>query len=142
MQDDVLLLTNACLQARVPDICTPGGGPHRLFAPGERGASGASGGEDSTALAHGLCGALNERHGSGKWLDLALLSIDEGISGLGIRAFNQEPNPSEEQRPAFAAQLNLAVTPVRNGFQNTRHQRGSRGGRPRTPTPSWPLQTN
>ena len=113
---------------------------HRLFAPGERVASGASGGEDSTALAHGLCGALNERHGCG--LDLALLSIDEPPM-WGVRAFQPgAEQPSEEQRPAFAAQLNLAVTPVRNGFQNTRHQRGSRGGRPRTPTPSWPLQTN
>ena len=51
---------------------------HRLFAPGERVAIGASGGKDSTVLAHVLC-ALNERHGYG--LDLVLLSIDEGISG-------------------------------------------------------------
>lgn len=49
-----------------------------LFRPGERIAIGASGGKDSTVLASVLK-TLNERH---DWeLDLALLSIDEGIQG-------------------------------------------------------------
>ncbi|PRW32553.1 cytoplasmic tRNA 2-thiolation 1 [Chlorella sorokiniana] len=50
----------------------------RLFKPGERVAVAASGGKDSTVLAHMLT-TLNARHGYG--LDLFLLSIDEGISG-------------------------------------------------------------
>ena len=37
-------------------------------------------------------------------------------------AFNQEPNPSEEQRQAFAAQLNLTEKQVRNWFQNKRQR--------------------
>ena len=37
-------------------------------------------------------------------------------------AFNQEPNPSEEQRQAFAAQLNLTKKQVRNWFQNKRQR--------------------
>ncbi|BDA42367.1 Cytoplasmic tRNA 2-thiolation protein 1 [Coccomyxa sp. Obi] len=51
---------------------------HNLFSPGERVAVAASGGKDSTVLAHILT-TLNNRHNYG--LDLFLLSIDEGISG-------------------------------------------------------------
>lgn len=50
----------------------------RLFKPGERVAIAASGGKDSTVLAHVLT-TLNQRHGYG--LDFLLLSIDEGITG-------------------------------------------------------------
>ncbi|GBF93400.1 hypothetical protein Rsub_06438 [Raphidocelis subcapitata] len=50
----------------------------RLFRAGERVAVAASGGKDSTVLAHMLT-LLNARHGYG--LDLLLLSIDEGIAG-------------------------------------------------------------
>ncbi|KAJ1910741.1 cytosolic thiouridylase subunit Ctu1 [Tieghemiomyces parasiticus] len=50
----------------------------RLFQPGDRVAIGASGGKDSTVLAHVLK-TLNERHRYG--LELFLLSIDEGITG-------------------------------------------------------------
>ncbi|KAM3829845.1 cytoplasmic tRNA 2-thiolation protein 1 [Vipera latastei] len=50
----------------------------RLFQPGETVAIGASGGKDSTVLAHVLR-LLNERHGYG--LRLLLLSVDEGIAG-------------------------------------------------------------
>ncbi|KAJ7304179.1 hypothetical protein JRQ81_011710 [Phrynocephalus forsythii] len=50
----------------------------RLFRPGETVAIGASGGKDSTVLAH-LLRLLNERHGYG--LRLLLLSVDEGIAG-------------------------------------------------------------
>jgi len=50
----------------------------QLFAPGDRVAIGASGGKDSTVLAH-IMKTLNERHNYG--LDLYLLSIDEGIAG-------------------------------------------------------------
>eukprot|EP00271_Cylindrocystis_brebissonii_P022665 TRINITY_DN8805_c1_g3_i1.p1 TRINITY_DN8805_c1_g3~~TRINITY_DN8805_c1_g3_i1.p1 ORF type:complete len:336 (-),score=51.74 TRINITY_DN8805_c1_g3_i1:298-1305(-) len=50
----------------------------RLFRRGERVAIAASGGKDSTVLAHILT-LLNERHDYG--LDLFLLSIDEGITG-------------------------------------------------------------
>jgi cytoplasmic tRNA 2-thiolation protein 1 len=49
-----------------------------LFKRGERVAIAASGGKDSTVLAHTLT-LLNQRHDYG--LDLFLLSIDEGISG-------------------------------------------------------------
>ncbi|KAL8286641.1 hypothetical protein RQP46_004169 [Phenoliferia psychrophenolica] len=49
-----------------------------LFRRGERVAIGASGGKDSTVLAH-IMTLLNERYDYG--LDLCLLSIDEGISG-------------------------------------------------------------
>lgn len=49
-----------------------------LFKHGERVALAASGGKDSTVLAH-IVTTLNARHGYG--LDLLLLSIDEGISG-------------------------------------------------------------
>ncbi|KAI9164222.1 cytosolic thiouridylase subunit Ctu1 [Blastocladiella emersonii ATCC 22665] len=49
-----------------------------LFRAGERVAIGASGGKDSTVLAHVLK-TLNDRHGYG--LDLVLLSVDEGITG-------------------------------------------------------------
>uniref|UniRef100_A0A6J0SCQ7 Cytoplasmic tRNA 2-thiolation protein 1 n=1 Tax=Pogona vitticeps TaxID=103695 RepID=A0A6J0SCQ7_9SAUR len=49
-----------------------------LFQPGETVAIGASGGKDSTVLAHVLR-LLNERHGYG--LHLLLLSVDEGIAG-------------------------------------------------------------
>ncbi|WIA40331.1 hypothetical protein OEZ86_013698 [Tetradesmus obliquus] len=49
-----------------------------LFKPGERVAVAASGGKDSTVLAH-MMTLLNERHNYG--LDLFLLSIDEGIAG-------------------------------------------------------------
>ncbi|TDL29188.1 hypothetical protein BD410DRAFT_779519 [Rickenella mellea] len=50
----------------------------KLFSRGDRVAIGASGGKDSTVLAH-VMKALNERYGYG--LDLYLLSIDEGITG-------------------------------------------------------------
>lgn len=49
-----------------------------LFQPGDYVAIAASGGKDSTVLAH-LMKLLNERHGYG--LRLVLLSIDEGITG-------------------------------------------------------------
>jgi cytoplasmic tRNA 2-thiolation protein 1 len=49
-----------------------------MFKAGERIAVAASGGKDSTVLAH-VMKELNERHGYG--LDLFLLSVDEGISG-------------------------------------------------------------
>ncbi|KAJ8330219.1 hypothetical protein BDV3_002578 [Batrachochytrium dendrobatidis] len=49
-----------------------------LFKPGDRVAIAASGGKDSTVLAHVLC-ILNKRYNYG--LDLCLLSIDEGITG-------------------------------------------------------------
>ncbi len=49
-----------------------------LFKPGDRVAIGASGGKDSTVLAH-VMKTLNERYSYG--LDLFLLSIDEGITG-------------------------------------------------------------
>ncbi|RSH88625.1 nucleotidyltransferase [Saitozyma podzolica] len=49
-----------------------------IFKRGERVAIGASGGKDSTVLAHVLC-LLNQRYDYG--LDLFLLSIDEGITG-------------------------------------------------------------
>eukprot|EP00753_Platysulcus_tardus_P013268 PLAT3649.1.p1 GENE.PLAT3649.1~~PLAT3649.1.p1 ORF type:complete len:117 (+),score=20.59 PLAT3649.1:53-403(+) len=51
---------------------------NRLFYPGQTVAIAASGGKDSTVLAHVLT-TLNERHSYG--LDLKLLSIDEGITG-------------------------------------------------------------
>ncbi|KIM29446.1 hypothetical protein M408DRAFT_15823 [Serendipita vermifera MAFF 305830] len=50
----------------------------KLFKPGDRVAIGASGGKDSTVLAH-VMKTLNERYNYG--LDLFLLSIDEGITG-------------------------------------------------------------
>lgn len=50
----------------------------KLFKRGERVAIGASGGKDSTVLAH-IMKTLNERHDYG--LELFLLSIDEGIIG-------------------------------------------------------------
>lgn len=50
----------------------------KLFNNGERVALGASGGKDSTVLAH-VMKVLNERYNYG--LDLVLLSIDEGITG-------------------------------------------------------------
>ncbi|KAK9819858.1 hypothetical protein WJX72_003380 [[Myrmecia] bisecta] len=51
---------------------------NNLFQAGQRVALGASGGKDSTVLAHVLT-LLNKRHHYG--LDLILLSIDEGITG-------------------------------------------------------------
>ncbi|KAI9226983.1 MAG: hypothetical protein DHS80DRAFT_17912 [Piptocephalis tieghemiana] len=51
---------------------------HHLFQPGERVAIAASGGKDSTVLAH-MMKTLNERYNYG--LELFLLSVDEGISG-------------------------------------------------------------
>ncbi|BFZ57111.1 cytosolic thiouridylase subunit Ctu1 [Savitreella phatthalungensis] len=51
---------------------------HRLFRRGERVGIGASGGKDSTVLAH-LMTTLNGRYDYG--LDLYLVSIDEGIKG-------------------------------------------------------------
>jgi cytoplasmic tRNA 2-thiolation protein 1 len=50
----------------------------RLFRRGEKVAIGASGGKDSTVLAH-VMKTLNDRYDYG--LDLFLLSIDEGITG-------------------------------------------------------------
>ncbi|WFD29483.1 cytosolic thiouridylase subunit Ctu1 [Malassezia sp. CBS 17886] len=50
----------------------------RLFVRGDRVAIGASGGKDSTVLAH-VMKTLNERYDYG--LELFLLSIDEGITG-------------------------------------------------------------
>lgn len=50
----------------------------RLFKRGDRVAIGASGGKDSTVLAH-VMKALNDRYDYG--LELCLLSIDEGITG-------------------------------------------------------------
>ena len=49
-----------------------------LFSPGDRVAVGASGGKDSTVLAHVLS-TLNTRHDYG--LELFLVSVDEGITG-------------------------------------------------------------
>ena len=49
-----------------------------LFKPGQKVAIAASGGKDSTVLAH-VMKTLNERKGYG--LDLFLLSVDEGITG-------------------------------------------------------------
>ena len=49
-----------------------------LFSRGDRVAIGASGGKDSTVLAH-VMKTLNERYDYG--LELFLLSIDEGITG-------------------------------------------------------------
>ena len=51
---------------------------NNLFKPGQRVALAASGGKDSTVLAH-IVTLLNVRYNYG--LDLLLLSIDEGISG-------------------------------------------------------------
>ncbi|EFC43548.1 hypothetical protein NAEGRDRAFT_36958 [Naegleria gruberi] len=51
---------------------------NNLFKPGDKVAIAASGGKDSTALAH-IMKVLNERYNYG--LDLYLLSIDEGIKG-------------------------------------------------------------
>ncbi|CAO3683262.1 unnamed protein product [Umbelopsis vinacea] len=51
---------------------------NNLFKPGDRIAIGASGGKDSTVLAHVLK-TLNERYNYG--LELYLLSVDEGITG-------------------------------------------------------------
>lgn len=50
----------------------------QMFTRGERVAIAASGGKDSTVLAH-IIKTLNDRHDYG--LDLFLLSVDEGISG-------------------------------------------------------------
>eukprot|EP00878_Enallax_costatus_P009892 GHUV01010329.1.p1 GENE.GHUV01010329.1~~GHUV01010329.1.p1 ORF type:complete len:379 (+),score=98.89 GHUV01010329.1:740-1876(+) len=63
-----------CLEDEVHQTITSNG----LFNPGERVAVAASGGKDSTVLAHMLT-LLNKRHNYG--LDLFLLSIDEGIAG-------------------------------------------------------------
>ena len=51
---------------------------NNLFQRGERVAVGASGGKDSTVLAH-IMKLLNERHDYG--IDITLLSVDEGIVG-------------------------------------------------------------
>jgi hypothetical protein len=51
---------------------------NNLFKPGEKVAIAASGGKDSTVLAHTLK-TLNDRYNYG--LDLCLLSVDEGITG-------------------------------------------------------------
>ena len=51
---------------------------HALFRRGNRVGIGASGGKDSTVLAH-LMKLLNDRHDYG--LDLVLISVDEGIRG-------------------------------------------------------------
>lgn len=51
---------------------------NKMFNPGERIAIGASGGKDSTVLAHVMT-TLNQRYNYG--LHLELLSVDEGITG-------------------------------------------------------------
>ena len=51
---------------------------NQIFKRGERIAIGASGGKDSTVLAHVMT-TLNKRYDYG--LDLELLSVDEGITG-------------------------------------------------------------
>lgn len=51
---------------------------NKLFEKGDKVAIGASGGKDSTVLAHVMT-TLNKRYDYG--LDLFLLSIDEGITG-------------------------------------------------------------
>jgi cytoplasmic tRNA 2-thiolation protein 1 len=51
---------------------------NKLFKPGEKVAIAASGGKDSTVLAHVLT-HLNKKYNYG--LDLFLLSVDEGIVG-------------------------------------------------------------
>ena len=51
---------------------------NNVFKKGERIAIGASGGKDSTVLAHVMT-TLNKRYDYG--LDLQLLSVDEGIIG-------------------------------------------------------------
>lgn len=51
----------------------------KLFKPGETVAIAASGGKDSTVLAYVLK-VLNEKYNYG--LNLVLLSIDEGITGV------------------------------------------------------------
>ncbi len=51
---------------------------NKLFTAGERIAIGASGGKDSTVLAH-IMTTLNKRYDYG--LNLELLSVDEGIKG-------------------------------------------------------------
>lgn len=51
----------------------------KLFKSGYKVAIGASGGKDSTVLAY-ILKILNERYNYG--LDLFLLSIDEGITGM------------------------------------------------------------
>ncbi|RYG54942.1 hypothetical protein EON66_06500 [archaeon] len=61
-----------------------------LFQRGERVIVGASGGKDSTVLAHVLT-LLNERHDYG--LNLILLSIDEGTCGLRAALPRDTPSP-------------------------------------------------
>eukprot|EP00741_Cyanophora_paradoxa_P023573 tig00021590_g22770.t1 len=68
---------------------------NRLFRPGDRVAIAASGGKDSTVLAHVLT-TLNERHGYG--LDLFLLSIDEGITGYRDDSIETVKRNSEQYR--------------------------------------------
>jgi len=63
-----------CFETEIHDTIVAG----RLFQRGDRVAIGASGGKDSTVLAH-VMKTLNERYDYG--LELFLLSIDEGITG-------------------------------------------------------------
>lgn len=56
----------------------------KLFKPSDKVAIGASGGKDSTVLAYVLK-TLNERYQYG--IDLFLLSIDEGITGIIIKYY-------------------------------------------------------
>lgn len=51
----------------------------KLFQKGEKVAIAASGGKDSTVLAY-ILKLLNQRHNYG--LELVLLSVDEGITGM------------------------------------------------------------
>ena len=51
---------------------------NKLFHPGEKIAIAASGGKDSTVLAHTM-GILNKRYNYG--VEFYLLSVDEGIAG-------------------------------------------------------------
>ncbi|KAH8077906.1 hypothetical protein HD553DRAFT_320040 [Filobasidium floriforme] len=62
-------------ETEVHHTITENGG---IFKPGDKVAIGASGGKDSTVLAHVMT-TLNARYNYG--LDLTLLSIDEGITG-------------------------------------------------------------
>jgi cytoplasmic tRNA 2-thiolation protein 1 len=69
-----------CFEAEIHDTILTA----NLFKRGENVAIGASGGKDSTVLAHVLK-TLNERYDYG--LNLFLLSVDEGITGYRWERF-------------------------------------------------------